>query len=147
MLAIAGGAVAYFTTTSSGTGTAQVGTSSALTISSASTASNLYPGGTARPIAFSIDNTSDGHQYVGKVSATVTAVYDSTNTTEIDENGTNACATSNFTTGAASSDVGDIAGGTTYNSAASAEPTVSMTNNGNQNGCENAVVHLSLSSS
>lgn len=156
VLGLTAAAFAYFTTTSSGTGSASVGTSDALTFSGAATVSNLYPGGSARPIQFSVTNDSNGHQYLGKMSASVTAVYDSTNTTEIDEKGTAACDTTNFSTATAASAVGDIAGGATYVSSTAGtayEPTVSMNNdNGtgtavNQNGCENAVVHLSLSSS
>jgi hypothetical protein len=64
-LAIVGAAVAYFTTSGSGTGTATVGTSSALTIHGTTT-STLYPGGTT-PVSFTVDNASSGNQQLGTV--------------------------------------------------------------------------------
>jgi hypothetical protein len=145
-----GAALAYFTTTSSGPATAGVGTSSNVTLSGA-TATNLYPGGPAQHIAFTATNSSPGHQYVATVSASVTAVYAADNTTLIDNTGTGAnkdlCDVGNFAPAAATADVGDIPNGATPVTVAAEQPTVSMTNAGLQNGCENAIVHLQLSSS
>lgn len=64
-LVIAGIAVAYFTGTGSGTGTAAVGTSSALTIHG-TVASSLYPG-TSSTVSFTVDNSANGHQEVGTI--------------------------------------------------------------------------------
>jgi hypothetical protein len=60
------GAYAYFTTSGSGTGTAAVGSSSAVTLHATVTGS-LYPG-TSSPVAFSVDNPSQGQQRVGTIS-------------------------------------------------------------------------------
>src|SRR3954454_15813996 len=60
VLLTAGAAVAYFTTSGSGTGTAAVGTSSALTIHGTS-ASTLYPGASST-VSYTVDNPSSGHQ-------------------------------------------------------------------------------------
>jgi hypothetical protein len=64
-LAAAGFAIAYFTTTGSGNGSATVGTSSALTIHG-TTSSTLYPG-TSTPVNFTVDNPSSGHQLLGTI--------------------------------------------------------------------------------
>jgi hypothetical protein len=65
VLAVAGIAVAYFSTSGSGTGSATVGTSSALTIHGTS-AGTLYPG-TTSAVSFTVDNPSSGHQQLGTV--------------------------------------------------------------------------------
>lgn len=65
-LAMAAGAIAYFTTTGSGTGTATVGSSSAVTLH-ATVSSTLYPGASS-PVSFTVDNPSGGSQRVGTIS-------------------------------------------------------------------------------
>ena len=68
----AAAAVAYFTTSGSGTGTGAVGTSSAMTIH-ATSASTLYPGASST-VSFTVDNPSSGHQLLGTIHlATVKA--------------------------------------------------------------------------
>lgn len=64
-LALAGVAIAYFTASGSGTGSASVGTSSALTIHGSS-ASTLYPG-TSSTVSFTADNPSPGKQEIGTI--------------------------------------------------------------------------------
>jgi hypothetical protein len=59
-IAAVGVAVAYFTTTGSGTGSATVGTSSAVTIHG-TTASSLFPG-TSTTVSFTVDNPSAGQR-------------------------------------------------------------------------------------
>ncbi len=65
-LGIAGVAFGYFTSSGSGTGSAAVGSSSAVTLH-ASISSNLYPGSSS-PVTLSVDNPSSGVQRVGTVS-------------------------------------------------------------------------------
>jgi hypothetical protein len=65
-LAVAGVALAYFTSTGSGTGTATVGSSSAVTLH-ATMSSSLYPGSSS-PVSLTVDNPSSGSQRVGTVS-------------------------------------------------------------------------------
>jgi hypothetical protein len=65
-LAAAGVALAYFTSSGSGTGSASVGSSSAVTLH-ASITGNLFPGSSS-PVAFTVDNPSSGVQRVGTVS-------------------------------------------------------------------------------
>jgi hypothetical protein len=75
VVAVASGAYAYFTTSGSGTGTATVGTSSAVTLHATVTGS-LYPG-TSSPVAFTVDNPSQGKQQVGTISlSSITADAD-----------------------------------------------------------------------
>jgi hypothetical protein len=62
----AGVAFAYFTSSGSGTGSASVGSSSAVTLH-ASISSNLYPGSSS-PVTLTVDNPSTGVQRVGTVS-------------------------------------------------------------------------------
>jgi len=65
MLLLSAGAVAFFTTSGSGSGTATVGTSSNITLQG-STSGTLYPG-TSVTVTFTADNPSSGHQQVGTV--------------------------------------------------------------------------------
>ncbi len=65
MLAIGGAAVAYFDASGTGTGSASVGTSSALTIHG-STSGSLYPG-VSTSISFTADNASSGHEQIGTI--------------------------------------------------------------------------------
>jgi hypothetical protein len=64
-LVITGAALAYFTSSGSGAGSATVGTSSALTIH-ATIASTLDPG-TSSAVTFTVDNPSPSHQEVGTI--------------------------------------------------------------------------------
>ncbi len=66
VLGIAAGAYAYFTTSGSGTATATVGSSSAVTLKGTVTG-NLYPGSTS-PVTLTVDNPSAGKQRVGTIS-------------------------------------------------------------------------------
>ncbi len=64
-LALAGIAVAYFTSSGSGTGTASVGASSNVTLHGA-VAGSLYPGASAT-VSLTLDNPSPGSEFVGTV--------------------------------------------------------------------------------
>ncbi len=66
LVVVAGGAYAYFTTSGTGTGTASVGSSSAVTLHATVTGS-LYPGSSA-PVSFTVDNPSSGKQRVGTIT-------------------------------------------------------------------------------
>jgi hypothetical protein len=65
-LLVAGAAIAYFTSSGSGTATATVGSSSAVTLKATVTGS-LYPG-TSSSVTFTVDNPSSGKQRVGTIS-------------------------------------------------------------------------------
>jgi hypothetical protein len=65
VLVLAGAAIAYFTASGSGTGSATVGTSTAMTVHGTS-GSTLYPGSTST-VSFTVDNPSSGNQQLGTV--------------------------------------------------------------------------------
>jgi hypothetical protein len=65
VLAVAGVAVAYFTSLGSGTGTATVGSSSNVTLHG-TVAGSLYPG-TSSTVSFTVDNPSPGSELVNKI--------------------------------------------------------------------------------
>jgi hypothetical protein len=68
--ALAGGAFAYFTSTGSGTGSATVGASSAIQLSSAAVGT-LYPGGAAVPVSVSVHNPGGAAERVSTISGSV----------------------------------------------------------------------------
>jgi hypothetical protein len=65
------GAFAYFTAAGSGTGNAEVGSASAIVITSDPNPSDLYPGGADQAVAVHVNNPGSGNQYVDDVSGTV----------------------------------------------------------------------------
>lgn len=65
-LAATGAAIAYFTSSGSGTGTAAVGSSSSVTLH-ATISSSLYPGSSS-PVTFTVDNPSSGSQRIGTIT-------------------------------------------------------------------------------
>lgn len=68
VMAGAGTAFAYYTTSGAGTGSASTGGSSTLTISS-SISGVLYPG-TSTTVLFTANNPSPGHQQIGTITLT-----------------------------------------------------------------------------
>ncbi len=65
-LTATGAAIAYFTSSGSGTGTAAVGSSESVTLH-ATLSSSLYPGSSS-PVTMTVDNPSSGAQRVGTVT-------------------------------------------------------------------------------
>jgi hypothetical protein len=65
VLLLAGAAIAYFTASGAGTGTATVGTSTALTLHG-STSGSLYPGASTT-VTFTADNPNSGKVEVGTI--------------------------------------------------------------------------------
>jgi len=70
VLAFAGAAFAYFTNAGSGSGTASVGTSSEIELSS-DLVGTLYPGGPDVPVTVNIHNPGAGNQFVADISGVV----------------------------------------------------------------------------
>jgi hypothetical protein len=136
---VAVGATAYFTTTGSGTGSASVGTSSALTITQVGSVSNLLPGGPSEPVEYSVTNTSAGHQYVGPVTVSISSV------TGPNITGGTPCDSSDFTLVQPTDTPGDLAPGATYTSSPSGASIQMINKPSSQDGCKNATVHLSFS--
>lgn len=72
ILAMAGIAVAYFTSTGSGTGQASVGTAANFKVSVSTDESNsLYPGSGSETLTYTIKNEGSGHQNVTSTSVSV----------------------------------------------------------------------------
>ncbi len=146
LLAFSGAAVAYFTTTGSGTGNAQVGTSSALTITPTITppSGGLVPGGTAASVAFSVNNPSSGNQYVSTVSLSgVQAYSDSGHTTNITGNGAGQCDTTKFSMTPVTENQNVPSGNTAL---ASNGSLVFADSGTNQNACKSAYLVASFTS-
>jgi hypothetical protein len=147
MLAVAGIAIAYFTTSGSGSGNSQVGTSSALTINATITAGTggIVPGGNPASVAFTVNNPGSGNQYVGTVTTTgVQAYSDINHTNNITGTGAGQCDTSQFTLSPVAENVDVPSGNGT-----------ALANNGslvfhdsgtNQDGCKSAYLVASFSS-
>jgi hypothetical protein len=146
LLAFAGGAIAYFTTTGSGSGNAQVGTSSALTISATITppAGGVVPGGSPASVQFAVSNPSSGNQYVGAVSLSgVKAYSDSAHTNDITGTGSGQCDTSQFTMASVSENQDVPSGSTTLSTNGS---LVFHDSGSNQDACKNAYLVASFTS-
>jgi hypothetical protein len=82
-IAAVGAAIAYFTTSGSGTGSASVGSSSAVTIHG-TVSGALYPGASAT-VNFTVDNPSSGSQRVNTIqleSVTTDAAHSGCVTTD-----------------------------------------------------------------
>ena len=132
LLIVAGAAIAYFTSTGSGTGTATVGNSSAVTLH-ATTASTLYPG-TSSTVNFTVDNPSPGAERVGTLHlASVTT-----------DGAHSACSMSDFT-------MPDVTANQTFpngnGQAVTATGTLTMANTGvSQDACQGAPLTLNLTS-
>jgi hypothetical protein len=158
LLLVASGAVAYFTTSGSGTGTATVGTSSALTIHGSS-ASTLYPG-TTSTISFTVDNPSSGHQQLGTIHlASVKACTgsgSSWNGSACSNSGTEQTTCESVETGASDGNtanfwMADVVSNQDFGNgngqSVTATGTLKMNDlNSNQNACENANLTLNFTS-
>jgi hypothetical protein len=127
-----GAAIAYFTTTGSGTGSAAVGTSSAVTIHG-TVATSLFPG-TGTAVNFTVDNPSAGSQRVNAIQ------LESVTT----DAGHSACVMSDFT-------IPNVTVNQVFPSgngqAVTATGTLSMANTAlNQDACQGAPLTLHLTS-
>ena len=70
-LAVAGGALAWWTIGGAGTGSATAGTVSAVTVTQTSTVSGMYPGRAPQLLAGNINNPNASKVYVSSVTAAV----------------------------------------------------------------------------
>jgi hypothetical protein len=145
VLAVAGVAIAYFTTTGAGTGTAAVGTSSVLTLHGTTT-TTLYPG-TSTPVNFTVDNPSTGHQFVGTITLTSVDAFTGPGFTNPIPVGVGAgkCDTSQFSMPAVAANQ-DVGTGSGIGIAATGTLTLADDATHTQDGCKNAVLRLNLTS-
>jgi hypothetical protein len=132
LLAIGGSAYAYFTTTGSGTGSATVGTASAVTLHG-TVATALYPG-TSSTVNFTVDNPSSGSQHVQTIHLVSVAA----------DSGHSGCVVADFT-------MPDVTANQTFATGTAQTVTqtgtLSMANTGiSQDACQGATLTLSLTS-
>jgi hypothetical protein len=139
VVATAGGAYAYWSTTGNGSGSGSTGTTSAFVVTTdAATGSPLTPGGPTQTVAFHVQNTNSGVQHLSAVSVTVAT---STGAAWTSAPG---CSAADFTVGTPSFTAADVAAGAT----ADGTVTLTMKNLGsNQDGCKNVTVPLYVSAS
>ena len=142
VLLVGGGtAVAYWTSTGSGTGAASTGTVVALTVNQTGTITGLAPGGPERELSGNFDNPNTSPVQIASVTATITAV------TDIDGDPIVGCSTSDYeildevaTVGAqvpAGDGVGSWSG-----------PSIRMVNTTtNQDACKSAIVVIAYAAS
>jgi hypothetical protein len=128
VLAIAGAAFAYWTTTGGGDGTASVGTVNAISVTQTSHPANLYPGGDAQALDGYITNDNDSKVKVASVTAKVTGT---------DKDG---CSADNFVIGGSAPIDAEITKGADKSFTGL---TLAMKNTGdNQDACKNATVSI-----
>jgi hypothetical protein len=146
ILVVAGAAVAYFTSSGSGTGNATVGSSSHYAVTTdAPTGGSLYPGSGIDTVGYHVKNTSAGAQSVSSITAALTTdanggVYDTTSSAFVD-----GCKASWFTvTNSPGTLPDDLAGGTTHSGSA----TIALTDSGgNQDPCQGLTPQLTVNAS
>ena len=80
-LTIGGVALAYWTNSGSGSGTATTGTTADIAVNQTSAITGLYPGGQAQTLSGNFDNNNASAVFVESVSATSPVTVDSTHAT------------------------------------------------------------------
>lgn len=151
----AGAALAYFTSTGAGTGSASVGAAGSWTVNevSALPANSLYPdaapgGANIETVTYNVTNGGSGAQNLSSVTVSVDPAY-----SYVDANVDPACTAADFslnggTPGASASDnalAGEVdAGATTGNSTFTIEL---IDNSANQDSCESQSIPLVFSAS
>jgi len=140
----AGAALAYFTSTGSGTGNATVGASANWAVAtSAPTGGPLYPGTGTDTVAYTVTNTDSGFQELNGTSAVLTTdaaggVFDTTTQAFVDT-----CQASWFTV-TNTSVSGDVAASADLSSSL----TISLNDSGtNQDFCEHLAPQVTISAS
>lgn len=134
-----GSAIAFWTTTGGGTGSASVGTSTAVIVTQLGTITALTPGSAAQPINFNINNPAATNQTIATVVVSITSVTGGSNSPF-------ACTLADFTLVQPTATYGDLAPGNHPYSPSGA--TLALINSStNQDGCKNATVNLSFAAS
>jgi hypothetical protein len=132
LLAVAGGAYAYWTAGGTGTGDVETGTTVALEANQTSVMTEMYPGDSAQTLSGNFDNDNDGPVYVTSVTAAITGVT----------GGDGLCTAADYTLASPIMLVGhEVASGPGVDAWTGA--TIKFNNTGaNQDGCKNATVTL-----
>lgn len=135
VLAVAGLAIAYWTTTGAGEGSGAVASSNGTLTLHGTISNKLTPGGNS-PVAFTADNPNSSSEQVGTVKAAVT----------IDDTHAKAgCKASDFTI--ADTEEGQVIPANSTGVALAHAGTITMADTEeNQNACQGATISLALSS-
>jgi hypothetical protein len=140
VLALAGAAIAYWTTTGTGSGTATTGTNSAVTLTQVGTISGLVPAGTAQAVDFKVHNPKTTPQYVTNVTYSIASIESAPGVPAV------GCSNADFALVQPTWTAADLAAGDTTFSPSGA--TLAMNDTvSNQDGCKNVTVNLSFSAS
>jgi hypothetical protein len=140
VLAVAGSAFAYFTTSGEGHGSATAGTSQAVSITQVGSISNLQPGGEPQGVNFAIHNPLSTKQFVSKVAVSISNVEGPNISVATP------CTAADFKLTQPSAINNDLPAGETEFSPSGA--TIAMIDSeSNQDGCKEATVNLSFSAS
>ena len=106
VIATAGGAYAYWSTTGNAAGSASTGTSSAFVVTTdAATGGLLTPGGPTQTVAFHVKNTNSGVQRLSAVAVTVATGTGAAWTA------VSGCSAADYTVGTPTFTAGDVADG------------------------------------
>jgi hypothetical protein len=135
VLAVAGVAVAYWTTSGSGSGSGAVANSNGSVVLHGTITNELTPGGSS-PVAFTADNANSSSEQVGTVHAVVS----------IDEAHAKAgCEASDFTI--ANTEENQVIAANSAGTALTHSGSISMADTAsNQNACQGATISLALTS-
>jgi hypothetical protein len=141
LLAIGGGAYAYWTVSGSGTGSASTGTvAGSITVHQTSTVTNLRPGGTAQALSGNFDNSDASPVYVTSVTVSIASV------TTVPTGG--ACSASDYTLTGATMAVGaEIPAGSAQGHWTGATIAFNDKPAANQDTCKGATVNLAYAAS
>ena len=135
LLAVAGAAFAYWTVTGSGTGSANTGATTPITVNQTSTVTGLVPGTAAQALSGTFDNPNSGPVYVTSVTATVTGT---------DKTG---CTASDYTiTGSPATVATQVAAGSSVGSWSGISIAFNNKPSTNQDACKGATVTISYTS-
>jgi hypothetical protein len=143
VLATAGAALAFFTSSGSGTGSASVGSSTAFTVAvSPATGGPLYPGSGSESLAYTVTNPSTGVQNLNATTAVV--LSDSGHNILSGGVAVSGCLAADFTATDVPPTYGTMAGGTSK----SGSVTVTMQDSGaNQDPCQGKTPDVKVSAS
>jgi hypothetical protein len=131
-LASAGVSYAYWTTSGTGSATATTGTVVGITVNETTSATNLYPGGPAQPLAGNFNNSNAGAVYVASVTAALGTLP-------------TGCLPADFTIAGTALVGANVASGTGVGSWSGL--TIAMNNTGvSQNACKASSIPLVLTS-
>src|ERR1035437_4806189 len=137
LVAVAGGAFAYWTAGGAGTGTATAGTNVPITAVQTTVVTPIVPGGAAQTISGNFTNTNTGPVWVATVTASIASV------TKAGGAPAGTCDAADFTLASAAMTVGaSVPNGTAQGTWTGA--TIAFNNTAaNQDGCKGATVTLS----